>query len=211
MTDTAKAAVEDVRRRISALDADGLDLILRDARTHNKWQDRAVPDDLLKQVYDLYKWGATSMNCSPARVVFVKSSEAKKKLEPLLMEGNREKTMAAPACAIIGTDTRFFERLPVLFPHSKGAADMFRKNAALAEVTGFRNGTLQGAYLMIAARALGLDCGPMSGFDNAAVDKAFFDGTDIRSNFLCSLGYGDPDALFDRSPRPDFGEVCSIV
>ncbi|MEQ8709331.1 MAG: malonic semialdehyde reductase [Rhodospirillales bacterium] len=211
MTDTAKAAVEDVRRRISALDPDSLDLILREARTHNEWQDRDVPDDLLRQVYDLYKWGATSMNCSPARVVFIRSPDARAKLEPLLMEGNRKKTMAAPVCALIGTDTRFFEKLPVLFPHSKGAADMFRKNTSLAEVTAFRNGTLQGAYLMIAARAVGLDCGPMSGFDNEAVDKAFFAGTDIISNFLCNLGYGEPEVLFDRSPRPAFDEVCSII
>ncbi|NNM80281.1 MAG: malonic semialdehyde reductase [Gallionella sp.] len=181
------------------------------AHTLNAWQDKPVSDELLHRLYDALRMAPTSMNCSPARVVFVKSPAAKAKLNDALMEGNRAKTLAAPVTAIIGFDTRFFEQMSKLFPPNPQARAMFEGNAALADITAFRNGTLQGAYLIIAARALGLDCGPMSGFDNAAVDRLFFGGTSVRSNFLCNLGYGDSKGIFPRSPRLDFDEACSIV
>ncbi len=192
------------------LDEAGLDLIFREARTHNDWQDRAVPPELLRAVFDLAKMAPTSANCSPMRVRFAVSAEAKERLRPALIEGNVEKTMAAPATAIIGHDLDFHEQLPKLFPHTDARA-WFVGKPALIETTAFRNGTLQGAYFMLAARALGLDCGPMSGFDNARVDEAFFPGGRIKSNFLCNLGYGEPSALFPRSPRFDFDEVCEIL
>lgn len=192
------------------LDATSLDRLFRTARTHNAWQDRPVSEGQLRQLYDLLKWGATSANISPARFVFVASDEAKKQLEPLLDEGNRAKTMAAPVTVIIGHDLEFFEKLPYLFPHAD-ARSWFVGNQPLIESAAFRNGSLQGAYLMLAARALGLDCGPMSGFDNAGVDAAFFAGTSIRSNFICNLGYGDPAALYPRSPRLAFDEACRIA
>lgn len=192
------------------LDNAALDQLFRTARTHNAWQDKPVPDDLLRELHDLMKWGPTSANCWPLRVVFVKSHEAKARLIPLLMEGNRAKVQAAPVTAILGMDMAFYEQLPKLFPHTD-ARSWFVGNQALIEATAFRNSSLQGAYLILAARALGLDCGPMSGFDNAAVDAEFFAGTTIKSNFICALGYGDPAGLFPRSPRPDFEEVCKIV
>ena len=187
----------------------GMDLLFREARTHNAWQDREVTDVLLEAVFDLAKMGPTSANCSPMRVVFVKSPAAKEKLEPALSEGNRAKTIAAPVTAIIGHDRAFHEHLPRLFPHADARA-WFEGNDALIAETAFRNGSLQGAYFMLAARALGLDCGPMSGFDNAKVDAAFFPDGKVKSNFLCNLGYGDPTVLFPRSPRFDFDDVCSI-
>jgi 3-hydroxypropanoate dehydrogenase len=153
----------------------------------------------------------TSMNCSPARIVFVKSKAAKEKLNPALMEGNRAKTMAAPVTAIIGYDTRFYENMSKLYPSNPKARGMFESNSALSDITAFRNGTLQGAYLILAARALGLDCGPMSGFDNAAVDQLFFAGTGVKSNFLCNLGYGDAKGVYPRNPRFEFDEACSIA
>jgi 3-hydroxypropanoate dehydrogenase len=193
-----------------AINDEALDLLFRDARTQNKWQDRAVSPALLMAVYDLMRWGPTSANISPARIVFVTSPEAKERLKPYLSEGNREKTMSAPVTAIIGHDLDFARHVPKLFPHAPGAKDWFA-DPAFAETVAFRNGTLQGAYLIIAARALGLDCGPMSGFDNTGVDKEFFAGTQIKSNFLCSLGYGDPAGLFPRSPRLSFDEACKIL
>ncbi len=188
----------------------GMDLIFRGARTHNAWQDKEVSDVLLQAVHDLAKMGPTSANCSPMRVLFLKSRDARERLKPALIEGNVEKTMAAPVTAIIAYDTEFYEQLPRLFPHTDARA-WFVGNAALIESTAFRNGSLQGAYFILAARALGLDCGPMSGFDNAVVDREFFPDGKVKSNFLCNLGYGDPTALFPRSPRPDFDEVCRIV
>ena len=188
----------------------GLDLLFREARTHNGWTDTEVSDVLLQAVFDLAKMGPTSANCSPLRVVYVKSKAAKEKLRPALIEGNVEKTMAAPVTAILGHDLEFHEHLPKLFPHTDARA-WFAGNQALIETTAFRNGSLQGAYFILAARALGLDCGPMSGFDNAAVDEAFFPEGKVKSNFLCSLGHGDPSKLFPRSPRFDFDEVCKIV
>ena len=206
----AQSAVVALRERIQGLDDNALDLILREARTHNAWLDRPVPDDKLRQVHALMKWGPTSANCSPARIVFIRSPAGKARLEPALSPGNLEKTRTAPVTAIIGYDTRFFEHLPRLFPH----ADMrgpYKDNPVAAETAAFRNGTLQGAYFIIAARALGLDCGPMSGFDNAKVDAEFFAGTAVKSNFLCNLAYGDPKGLFQRSPRFDFADVCQIL
>lgn len=187
-----------------------LDQLFRDARTHNGWLDKPVPEALLKELHDLMKWGPTSANCWPLRVVYVQSPEAKARLAPLMMEGNRAKTEAAPVTAILGMDLDFPEMLPKLFPHTD-AKSWFAGNEALTEATAFRNSSLQGAYFMIAARALGLDCGPMSGFDADKVNAEFFAGTRIRTNFICNLGYGDPAALFPRSPRPAFDEVCSIV
>ena len=190
---------------------DALDTIFRNARTHNAWKDEPVSDARLKELYDLMKWGPTSANCSPARIVFVKSKEAKEKLAPALSEGNLKKPMAAPVTAIIGYDVEFYERLPELFPHEPNAKTWFNWSAEWAEMTAFRNGSLQGAYFMIAARALGLDCGPMSGFDMKKVDEAFFNGTTVKSNFLCNLGHGDPSALFPRSPRLPFDDACKII
>lgn len=187
-----------------------LDQLFREARTHNAWRDKAVPDALLHATVDLLKRGPTSANCSPARFVFVKSREAKERLKPYLLEGNRDKTMKAPVCTIIGYDLDFYLHLPKLFPHTDAKSWFEGKKEKIAE-TAFRNGTLQGAYLIMAARALGLDCGPMSGFDNAGVDREFFAGSNVKSNFLCSLGYGDRAALFPRSPRFSFDEMARII
>ncbi len=187
-----------------------LDVIFRTARSQNAWQDRPVPQTLLQAVYDLTKMGPTSANCSPARFVFVTSEEAKARLLPHVMDGNKDKVKTAPATVIIAHDLDFADKIPQLFPHNPGAKDWFADPDAAA-ATAFRNGTLQGAYLMIAARSLGLDCGPMSGFDNAGVDEAFFGGTRWRSNFLCGLGYGDPSELFERSPRLAFDEACQVL
>ena len=188
-----------------------VDQIFMEARTHNAWQDKPVSDELLHRLVDIMKMGPTSANQSPARILFVKSGAAKKRLEPHLSEGNRAKTMSAPVCAIIGYDTKFYEYLPKLFPHANARSWFAAKPEREIEISAFRNGTLQGAYLIIAARALGLDTGPMSGFDNAGVDREFFDGTSVKSNFICSLGYGDPSVLFPRSPRFTFEEMAKII
>lgn len=195
----------------SILDQSALDQLFCAARTHNAWQSRPVEDELLLRVYNSMRMGPTSANCSPARIVFVKSKEAKEKLRPALSGGNLAKTMAAPVTAIIGYDMHFYEKMPQLFPHDLSARSWFDKDEATAFAAAFRNGTLQGAYLMLAARAYGLDCGPMSGFDNEMVDKLFFAGTQVKSNFLCNLGYGDPAGIFPRSPRLSFDEACSIL
>ena len=192
------------------IDAHSLDLLFRTARTHNGWQPKPVPDSLLHELFDLAKMAPTSANCSPMRVVFVTSAEGKERLKPALSAGNLEKTMAAPVTAIIANDTQFYEELPKLFPHAD-AKSWFTSNQALTDITAMRNGTLQGGYLMLAARAVGLDCGPMSGFDNAKVDAEFFPDGRFKSNFLCNLGYGDPSKLFPRSPRFAFEDVCKIV
>ncbi|HCI46004.1 MAG TPA: malonic semialdehyde reductase [Rhodospirillaceae bacterium] len=191
------------------LEQSGLDLLFNNARTYNNWQDKPVSDDTLHALFDLVRMGPTSANCSPARIVFVKSDAAKEKLKACLAEGNVAKTMAAPVCAIIAHDMEFHEHLPKLFPHTD-AKSWFAGKPDFIESTAFRNGTLQGGYLIMAARALGLDCGPMSGFDNEAVDKAFFASTTYKSNFLCNLGYGDDKDMFPRSPRFDFDEACRI-
>lgn len=194
----------------SHADAAALDLIFRDARTHTAWTDRPVDTDTLRAAWDLAKMGPTSANASPARIFFVISPEAKARLTPCLNAGNVEKTMAAPATAIIGHDLRFHDRLPELFPDAD-ARSWFAGKDDLIAATAFRNGSLQGAYLMLAARALGLDCGPMSGFDAAAVDREFFAETAVKSNFLCNLGYGDPAALRPRAPRLAFDDACTVL
>lgn len=194
----------------TALPDAALDQLFRDGRTHTKWLDKDVPNALLHELGNLAKLGPTSANCSPARFLFVKSREAKERLRPHLSEGNTEKTMRAPVCAIIGYDLDFYEHLPRLFPHTDARSWFAGKPEKIFE-TAFRNGTLQGAYLIMAARALGLDCGPMSGFDNAGVDRSFFTGTKVKSNFLCNLGFGDPSALKSRSPRLAFDEMAEII
>jgi len=191
------------------LDAAALDQLFRSARTHNAWQDRTVPDTKLQELYDLLKYGPTSANSSPARFVFVRTAEGKAKLKPALSEGNLAKTMTAPVTVIVAYDPRFYDALPKLFPHAD-ARSWFAGNEALAEVTAFRNGTLQGAYLIMAARAVGLDAGPMSGFDNARVDEAFFAASGWKSNFLVNLGHGDESGLFPRSPRLSFDEAARL-
>ena len=192
------------------LDDRALDQLFRTARTRNAWTPETVSEALIRAVYELAKWGPTSANCSPARFVFVTSAEGKAKLEPHLSAGNRAKTMSAPVTVIIGHDLDFARELPRLFPHAPDAASWFAE-PAVRDLTAFRNGTLQGAYLMLAARGLGLDCGPMSGFDNAGVDAAFFAGASIRSNWLCNIGYGSDENLFPRSPRLAFEDACRIV
>jgi 3-hydroxypropanoate dehydrogenase len=207
------------------IDARALETLFHKARTHSKWQPRPVSDDTLRQLYDTLKWAPTSANAAPARFAFLRSQEAKERLRPALAPMNVEKTMAAPVVAIVAYDLKFYEQLPKLFPHNPGMAKMFQDNPEMVEVTAKRNSSLQGAYLILAARALGLDCGPMSGFDNAKVDEEFFAagkpcfGCDqeffpeghVKSNFLCNLGYGDPSAVRERLPRLAFGEACSLL
>ncbi|HET9019165.1 MAG TPA: malonic semialdehyde reductase [Acetobacteraceae bacterium] len=193
-----------------SLDAGALDALFRDARTHNVWTDQPVTDDDLRAVFDLMKWAPTSANSAPARFVFVRSPEARQRLKPALSAGNADKTMAAPVTVIVAYDPRFYDKLPRLFPQAD-ARSWFAGNEALAAETAFRNGSLQGAYFILAARALGLDCGPMSGFDREKVDEAFLGGYGWKSNFLINLGHGDPDRLFPRNPRLDFEEACLIV
>jgi 3-hydroxypropanoate dehydrogenase len=196
------------------LDDADLDLLFRTARTFSEqpdtWQDRPVPETLLRQAWDLAKMGPTSANCSPARVVFVNTKEGKARLAPLMDEGNRRKTVEAPATAIIGMDLAFYEKLPYLFPHTD-AKSWFEGKPDNIRTTAMRNSSLQGAYLIMAARALGLDCGPMSGFDDAGVDAEFFAGTQVKSNFIVNLGYGNRATLFPRNPRLSFDEACRIV
>lgn len=187
-----------------------LDIIYRDARTLRRWVDRPVADETLRAAYDLMKMAPTSANCSPARIVFVRSAEAKARLKPALSAGNMEQTMTAPVTAIFAYDLLFYDHLPRLYPQAD-ARSWFAGNAKTAEVTALRNGSLQAAYFMLAARALGLDCGPMSGFDNAKVDAAFFPSGQVKSNFLCNLGYGDRTGLDSRNPRLSFEETCSIA
>ena len=189
-----------------------LDVIFREARTHSGWMPRPIDDDLLRRVYDLAKMGPTSANTSPMRVVFVKTPEAKERLKPALMAANVEKTMAAPVCAIVANDLQFYEYIPSLYPQNPKFADLFTApgKEEFTRTHAFRNATLQGGYLIMAARALGLDCGPMSGFDNAKVDAAFFPEGRYKSNFLLNLGYGDPAGLRPRNTRLEFDEACRI-
>src|SRR5438105_3615117 len=196
---------------MARLNDESLDLIFRKARTHSAWLDEPVDDALLAQVYDLAKMGPTSANMCPMRLVFVRSKAAKEKLKPALDAGNVDKTMAAPVTAIVAMDIRFYEKLPKLFPHADARAWFKDLPESVLEYIALRNSSLQGAYFMLAARLLGLDCGPMSGFDNAKVDAAFFSGTTVKSNFLCNLGYGDPSKLFPRSPRLNFEEACKVI
>jgi 3-hydroxypropanoate dehydrogenase len=195
------------------IDAKSLDTLLRGARTHNVWQDKPVSEDQLRQIHEIMKWGPTSTNCQPARIVFVRSREGKEKLRPALSPGNLDKTMAAPVTAIIAYDSQFYEHMPRIFPHNPAAQSLYsgedKKEHALR--TAFRNGSLQGAYFIIAVRAVGLDAGAMSGFNNAVVDQAFFPDGRYKSNFLCNIGYGDHSKLFNQNPRLAFDDVCSFA
>jgi 3-hydroxypropanoate dehydrogenase len=207
------------------VDEAALDALFREARTFTTWQSRQVPDETLQELYELLKWAPTSANAGPARFAFIRSKEGKARLRPALAPLNVEKTMTAPVTVIVAYDVKFYEKLPKLFPHSPGMAALYAGNPELAETTAKRNSSLQGAYLILAARALGLDCGPMSGFDSAKVDEEFFAagkpcfGCDqeffpeghVRSNFLCNLGYGEPSALHPRLPRLAFSEACSLL
>ena len=192
------------------LDAPSLDRLFNQSRSRNAWAKETLPEETWRRLYDLLKSAPTSMNTSPARFVFVTSEAGKARLAPLVMEANRAKTIAAPCVVIIGQDMNFYEKLPQLFPPRPQASEMFAADRALADVTAFRNSTLQGGYLIMAARALGLDVGPMSGFDNAGVDAEFFAGTSIKSNFICALGHGT-DESFPRLPRLSFEEACQLA
>ena len=208
-----------------AINDQGLDTLFRAARSYAKWLPRPVPDDTLRSLYDVLKWGPTSANASPARFAFLRSKQAKERLRPALAPLNVDKTMTAPVTVIVGYDMKFYEHLPTLFPHNPGMAKMFETSPDLIEATAKRNSSLQGAYLIMAARALGLDCGPMSGFDQAKVDEEFFAAGrpcfgceqeffpegHVKSNFLCNLGYGDPTTVFPRLPRLPFNEACSLL
>jgi 3-hydroxypropanoate dehydrogenase len=203
----------------ATLSDDVLDVLFRKARTHNAWLDKPVSDDLLHQLYELMKYGPTSANSNPARIIFLRTPEAKERLRPALSPANVDKTMKAPVTAIVGFDLKFYEQTPKLFPNNPAMRDMFAKSPQVAEITAFRNGSLQGGYMILAARVLGLECGPMSGFDNAKVDAEFFSASagnppsfvDVKSNFLCNLGYGDPSKLFPRNPRLAFEEACRLL
>ena len=207
------------------LDDEALNILFREARTLTKWQPRPVTDETLHALYDLLKWAPTSANAAPARFAFLRTKEAKERLRPALAPLNVEKTMSAPVTVIVAYDMKFYEQLPKLFPQSPGMVSLFQSNPDLTESTAKRNSSLQGAYLIMAGRALGLDCGPMSGFDQAKVDEGFFAagkpcfGCDqeffpeghVKTNFLCNLGYGDPGGLFPRLPRLAFAEACSLL
>lgn len=187
-----------------------LDRLFRAARTRNGWREEPVPEALLREVYDLAKWGPTASNAGPARFVFLTSAEAKARLSPHLSSGNRAKSLAAPVNVIVAYDLAFAEQMPELFPHNPGAAEWF-KAPDVARETAFRNGSLQGAYLILAARSLGLDCGPMSGFNKDGVDQEFFAGTPWRTNFVCNLGFGNDENLFERLPRLSFEAACRVL
>jgi len=202
----------------ATLNESGRDLLFRTARTHNGWLDKPVSDDVLRELYDLMKWAPTSANTSPARILFLRTLQAKERLCPFLMPQNVEKTMKAPVTAIIAYDLKFYDKLPKLFLHRDGIREYFASQPQLAVETARRNSALQGGYFILAARALGLDCGPMSGFDNAKVDAEFFGAESklfpqgqIESNFICNLGYGDTSKLFPRNPRLDFSEACAVL
>ncbi len=202
-----------------------IEQMFHEARTHNAWLAKPISDETLRELYDALKWAPTSANSSPARFVFIRTAKGKERLRPSLSPGNVEKTMSAPVTVIVAYDLQFYEKLPKLFPHNPTMRDLFAANPALIEVTARRNSSLQGAYMMLAARALGLDCGPMSGFDNAKLDEEFFgagkecEGCEqeffpaghVKSNFLCNLGYGDRSKLFPRSPRLEFNEACTLM
>jgi len=192
------------------LNDNALDILFRSARSFNAWQDKPVSDEQLIALYNLMKWGPTSANSCPARIVFITSDEAKQKLKDCLDEGNIEKSMTAPVVAIIGMDIEFYEQLPKLFPHTDAKSWFVGKDDKIHE-TAFRNSSLQGAYLMLAARSLDLDCGPMSGFDNARLEAAFFPEGKVKANFICAIGYGSEDKLYPRGPRLEFDEACQIV
>lgn len=189
----------------------GRALLFTEARTANRFQDKPVDPALLRELYDLMKWGPTSMNACPVRIAFLTTAEARARLRPALFDGNLARADSAPVVAVIGYDLTFFEYLPRLYPPAPENKKIFEDNELAAQIAGLRNSTLQGAYFIIAARALGLDCGPMSGFDNTRVDQEFFAGTQVKSNFLCTLGYADAERHYPRGPRFDFDEVCQVL
>ena len=217
LTDDQKKAVAAAQETFStlknntdSLTESQLNLLFGEARSMNGWQDKDVSDELIRSIYELTKMGPTSTNCCPARFKFIKSDEQKLKLKESLLPNNIDKVMSAPVIAIIGFDLDFSDNMGKLFPHMD-VAPMYKGNEIMNHSTAFRNSSLQGAYFMMVSRALGLDCGPMSGFNNAIVDEIFFKGTNIKSNFLCCIGYGDPSKIFMRLPRLDFEEVCEII
>jgi 3-hydroxypropanoate dehydrogenase len=196
---------------MTAIDQRARETLFIEARTHNVWQDKDVSDETLRDLYRLMHFGPTSMNCQPLRILFLKSQEAKERLRPALMPGNQEKTMQSPVVAVLGYDTNFYEHLPRMFSHNKDAKSLFEGKPDFINTTAFRNSSIQGGYLILAARALGLDVGPMSGFNNAVVDEAFWPEGNVKSNFLCNLGYGDHSTLFPRQERFEFDEVCALL
>jgi len=204
-------AVNEKKLHTSALDDSALALLFTDAHTHTRWQQRAIDNATLQRLYAVAKWAPTSMNINPARFVFVVSAAAKERLRPALAAGNVEKMLGAPLTVIVATDPKFYEQLPVLFPAAPNAREMYRDKPEWAAETAFRNSSMQGAYLLLAARALGLDCGPMSGFDNAKVDAEFFAENGYRSNFLINIGYASADSMFPRGPRPSFEQAVQIL
>jgi 3-hydroxypropanoate dehydrogenase len=217
LTDDQKKAVvaaqetfSNLKNNTDTLNETQLNLLFGEARSMNGWQDKDVSDEMIRSIYELTKMGPTSTNCCPARFKFIKSEEQKLKLKESLLPNNIEKVMSAPVIAIIGFDLDFSDNLSKLFPHMD-IAPMYKGNDVMNHSTAFRNSSLQGAYFMMVSRALGLDCGPMSGFNNAMVDEIFFKGTNIKSNFLCCIGYGDPSKIFMRLPRLNFDEVCEII
>lgn len=217
LTDDQKIAVAaaqetffNLKNNNESLNESQLNLLFGEARSMNGWQDREVSDDMIKSIYNLTKMGPTSTNCCPARFKFIKSEDQKLKLKESLLPNNIDKVMSAPVIAIIGFDLDFSNNMGKLFPHMD-IAPMYKNNEIMNHSTAFRNSSLQGAYFMMVSRALGLDCGPMSGFNNQIVDEVFFSGTNIKSNFLCCIGYGDPSKIFMRLPRLDFNEVCEII
>jgi 3-hydroxypropanoate dehydrogenase len=196
--------------RHQSLSQEALDQLFTSARTHHAWTDRPVAEKILRELYDLLKWGPTALNASPARFLFITSKDAKDRLIPCLSPGNVAQVKAAPVTVVVAHDLGFVETLPRLFP-AMDVRKSFEGNPTMIDATAFRSGTLQGAYMVLAARSLGLDAGPMSGFDNAKLDAAFFAGTSWHSNFICNLGYGDDSKLYPRGPRLDFDEACKIV
>ena len=211
-SEQAQKRISDLRDRISRVDDNALDLIFREARSHNWFTDQPVSDDQLREIYDLVKFGSTSSNTQPMRIVFVRTPEAKERLKPALMPANLEKTMIAPVTAILGYDNMFWKDFALNYPIRPEMGDRFKDNEALAEKFAFQMATLQGAYFIMAVRAVGLDAGGMGGFDNAKVDAEFFAGTTVKSNFLCNIGYGDLSGIKGpRLHRYDFDDVCSIV
>jgi len=207
----AQSSLQGLKKEIQAADPATLRLLMTEARTFNAWQDKTVTVETLEQVYQIMKMGPTSANCCPARLVFLTSKEAKSRLQPALKPNNVDKTMSAPVTAIIAHDVAFWQHAERMFPQNPAVQLAFKDNPAGAETAAFRNGSLQGAYFIIAARAVGLDCGPMSGFDNAMVDEEFFAETMFRSNFLCNIGYGDSSKTFKRLPRLDFDVACQVL
>ncbi|MDA7701972.1 malonic semialdehyde reductase [Gammaproteobacteria bacterium] len=206
----AQETFSNLKNNNESLNESQLNLLFGEARSMNGWQDREVSDDMIKSIYNLTKMGPTSTNCCPARFKFIKSEDQKLKLKESLLPNNIDKVMSAPVIAIIGFDLDFSNNMGKLFPHMD-VAPMYKNNEIMNHSTAFRNSSLQGAYFMMVSRALGLDCGPMSGFNNAIVDEVFFSGTNIKSNFLCCIGYGDPSKIFMRLPRLGFNEVCEII